>query len=933
MFRLRLLGRLDLVDGDGVPRTSLLNKPKRLALLAYLAATPSPGWQRRNALVALFWPELDEGHARDSLSQAVHQLRRELVSADGSAVVARGSEEIGVNSRVLWCDVAAFQAAVTRGDLREAVDLYRGSLLDGFHVDAAPEFEDWIGRERRRLSLLAAQGARALAIEWYRLKQTNEALTYANRALDIDPFDERTVQLLISLFDQIGDRAGAVALYNDFEERCERELDAMPSAETQALFEQMRTRSIPINPVALSDRPSLREQQPPVSASPNVPQDSLPKGARIKLFSMALAATVLISVVVAASWKRFHWFERRPSTKQLFIVTDFRVVGADSALGWVISDALVSRLDESRFVATVPPARVTAVLRGMRAPARQPLNLSTAQKVAERVTGVTGILDGMVTVRDSQYIIALRVVTADSGTTAVALHSAARRPSDLLESIDKLSLQLRSAVGERLQHVTPTPRIPRITTASLAALRKYSEALRTQGTRAEALALMREAVALDTTCASCWRALAIALINARYPQYVIDSAFRKAYRYRENLYELEEAHLTTEYFIVGPGRDRAKGVEAFARALDRLGWNDPQILNLAIAVGWRREFARAESLIRRRLAQSPKEALTWSFLPRMQFNQGHSQAAESTGKFVYSRFGSMTQRFGIRVVTQFHYHHGDLARYAAALDSNSTTSDVVLRSWMMDRRADLALLQGRLGEYAQRLAELRRFEESRGAASPVIGDSIRLAEVDAIWPQRRQQAVRRLDKAVASAEFATMHPSLRPYLQVAAAYAMAARTDRARAILRRYDREMEDTSLKRASQTALQGVLGEIALAEKRPHDAVEYFRRADLLPDGPVDDCTNCLFFNLGRAFDCAADVDSAISYYERFLTTPHFDRMFYPNDPLKLPWTLSRLARLHQSKGHNTEAARYSARLAELWANADPVLQSYVSNARRRR
>jgi len=41
----------------------VLAQPKRVALLAYLAAATPRRLHRRDSLLALFWPELDQEHA------------------------------------------------------------------------------------------------------------------------------------------------------------------------------------------------------------------------------------------------------------------------------------------------------------------------------------------------------------------------------------------------------------------------------------------------------------------------------------------------------------------------------------------------------------------------------------------------------------------------------------------------------------------------------------------------------------------------------------------------------------------------------------------------------------------------------------------------------------------------------------------------------
>src|SRR5438876_1055057 len=109
MIEFRLLGTLHLTDAEGREVTSLLTRPRRLALLAYLAAATPKGFHRRDTLLGLFWPELDQEHARAALRQALHVVRGAL---GAEAVLTRGDEEVGLDFDQLWCDVAAFDLAV-----------------------------------------------------------------------------------------------------------------------------------------------------------------------------------------------------------------------------------------------------------------------------------------------------------------------------------------------------------------------------------------------------------------------------------------------------------------------------------------------------------------------------------------------------------------------------------------------------------------------------------------------------------------------------------------------------------------------------------------------------------------------------------------------------------------------------------------------------
>lgn len=148
MLRLNLLGPLDLRDADGNELRAVLQQPKRFALLASLVLTADGAYRRRDALLGLFWPDLDQEHARGALRRALYFLRRAL--GDG-VIVTRGEEEVGIADGAAWCDATAFEDAVRAGRGDEARALYRGDLLDGFYISGAAGAEQWFDAERARL--------------------------------------------------------------------------------------------------------------------------------------------------------------------------------------------------------------------------------------------------------------------------------------------------------------------------------------------------------------------------------------------------------------------------------------------------------------------------------------------------------------------------------------------------------------------------------------------------------------------------------------------------------------------------------------------------------------------------------------------------------------------------------------------------------------
>src|SRR5512135_3654041 len=103
--QLRILGHTELSRAGGRTGSGILRRPKRLALLAYLALATAEGYRRLDQIVALFWPDLDQAHARTQLRKLLHALRG-IIGAD--ALLTRGDEEIRLDTERVWCDAVAF---------------------------------------------------------------------------------------------------------------------------------------------------------------------------------------------------------------------------------------------------------------------------------------------------------------------------------------------------------------------------------------------------------------------------------------------------------------------------------------------------------------------------------------------------------------------------------------------------------------------------------------------------------------------------------------------------------------------------------------------------------------------------------------------------------------------------------------------------------
>jgi len=238
MLELCTLGTIALRGEDGLPIREPLRHTKRTALLAYLAIADPLRLHRRETLISLLWPDLDETHGRGMLRHELYELRRSL----GTDVIrSDGRETLCVDGERLWCDARAVARQLTEGQLIEALDLVKGEFLPGLHVDGG-EFDRWLDGERGRLARRAGAAAERLCARAAATGDPAGAVGWARRWTDLLPYDETAWHRLVSLLDETGDRAGALSAYEELAARLSDELEIEPSPEIRELAGQIRTR-------------------------------------------------------------------------------------------------------------------------------------------------------------------------------------------------------------------------------------------------------------------------------------------------------------------------------------------------------------------------------------------------------------------------------------------------------------------------------------------------------------------------------------------------------------------------------------------------------------------------------------------------------------------------------------------------------------------
>ena len=215
----------------------MLTQSKAVALVAYLALSAPGTFQRRDRIVGLLWPELDQTHARTQLRRTIHTARSTL---GGTTIIGRGDEELALAPGALWSDTAMFHLAVEKNSLGAAIDLYRGDLMPGFFLPECNDFDIWLENRRTEFHDGVVAACLALAMLLEGQQDRTLAANFAKKAARLGDGNERVLRRSLLMLDRLGDRAGALRLYDAFVERLRRQMEVDPSPETLRLVESLR---------------------------------------------------------------------------------------------------------------------------------------------------------------------------------------------------------------------------------------------------------------------------------------------------------------------------------------------------------------------------------------------------------------------------------------------------------------------------------------------------------------------------------------------------------------------------------------------------------------------------------------------------------------------------------------------------------------------
>ncbi len=606
------------------------------------------------------------------------------------------------------------------------------------------------------------------------------------------------------------------------------------------------------------------------------------------------------------------------------ILADFENLTGDSLLADVVTESFRIDISQSPVITIAEPAFVTRVLGRMDKEPGTALDETVAREVAVRA-GLKAVIAGEVASLGARYVVSARLISAESGEELASFQETADGVEELIEAIERLSRKMRERIGESLKTIRANRPLEEVTTSSLEALRKYSQALRAVQAHEiiRTIELLQEAVTLDTAFAMAWRKLGVMAFMSPALQR---EALTKAYEHRDRLTDRERYMTLGTYHELVTG-EHQKAIAAYETLLQSYP-NEPWAIgNLALIYAGQREYARAEELYTRILeTDSTFDAFYWTNPIVMQVAQGKAEQAEASFAAVRERFPNEPM-VRLRWVTYLAGTRGDHEGAEAELRSVRQMQLPPFPRMLAEfYLGTVNLVRGRLAEAERVFRGGSSMAERFGQALEAFYFAFGSATIDVAFRADTTAGALEFERALERFPLEATPPPDRPYAEIASWYAGLGQVERAQSMLAEYEALVPADQRTRAREFEWRMALGDIALAERRYDDAIAEYRRADEANAY----CPVCGLPYLARAFDQAERPDSAIAVYERYITTPWFgmDKMFSDVD---LPRIYERLGELYEQRGSAERAIYYYGRFVELWETADPELEPRVAAARR--
>jgi eukaryotic-like serine/threonine-protein kinase len=642
--------------------------------------------------------------------------------------------------------------------------------------------------------------------------------------------------------------------------------------------------------------------------------------ARVRREAIALASKAswaLGSGAVLVGFGLALWlYGSRPghslTDKDPILLSDFANTTGDGVFDSTLRQGLAVQLTQSPVLNLVSDQQIqrTLPLMGQTEGAR--LTFDLARQLCQRIAA-TAVVEGSIASLGSEYVVALKAVSCQTGEALGQEQLQAMRKEEVLGALSRASSRLREKLGESLSSVEKFDApLEQATTPSIEALQAYTLGRRDLSLHSDctaAIPLFQRAIDLDPKFAMAHLSLGICHMNLGQRGVASDS-LRKAFELREHTSDWEKFAIESRYFYGAVG-NLAKAREVYrlwsriypheAIPFSVLGQDiDPQL--------GRYDDALADT--QKALTLQPwnpedYEGLVVAYMNQNQLGNARATAEEASRK----RLESLDLHAHLYHLGFLQKDEGEMARQVAWSSGKEGFEDLLL-----SYQADTAALTGQLEkarEFSRRAIALANQAGEKETAAAYQAESAMREAMFGNFAQACKQAT----DAVAMSDSRDV--------QARAAFALALAGCPAERLAGDLAQRFPEDTL--VQLIFLPVIRAQVALNRRDPARAIEELDASTPLEMGkasPYEIFPFALYpvYVRGNAFLALRNGNQAVAEFHKILDRP----ALVINEPIGALALLG-LARSYVMQ-HQPDKARVSYRdFMDVWHEADPGSQIF--------
>ena len=205
----------------------------------------------REQIIEFLWPDMNAKSAQRNFKVTLNTLNQVLEPkrepGSASAFILREGTTYALYPEAdLWLDSDIFTSSIQFAESQVANDLDRAitefekalTLYEGEYLPEA-RYETWAAAEREHLAVLFLRSADQLADIYLHKERYKDTIALCQRILSFDNCWERAYRYLMTAFDSLGDHGQVTRAYLRCVETLQKEMDIIPSLETESAYQQL----------------------------------------------------------------------------------------------------------------------------------------------------------------------------------------------------------------------------------------------------------------------------------------------------------------------------------------------------------------------------------------------------------------------------------------------------------------------------------------------------------------------------------------------------------------------------------------------------------------------------------------------------------------------------------------------------------------------